>query len=298
MTSGMTRRYIVRMLITALPVLLAGCANPTGVPHRGSQEAAPVRLRVLTYNILHGAGLDKKLDLTRTAGVIKRANPDLVALQEVDNGTKRCGGVDEAAELGRLTGMHAAFGEAMPFGGGQYGDAVLSRFPIEQTARHALPYSKDREPRQALEVRVNVPAPASSGGKPRSGRSVRFMSTHWDHLDDDTDRISQAKAIVEIAASDPATPLIMAGDLNTQPGSAALAALGPDWLDTTSAAPAPSFPSDKPKIRIDFIFPRPASQWRVVSAEVINEPEASDHRPVLAVVELLPVPQGRPQAEE
>jgi len=92
-------------------------------------------------------------------------------------------------------------------------------------------------------------------------------------------------------------PTIMAGDLNAEPGSPPLAALGPGWLDTTPTAPQPSFPSDKPKIRIDFIFARPASEWRVVSAEVVNEPGASDHRPVLAVLELLPVPQGRPQAE-
>ena len=300
MALRMTHRRTVLMMIAGLPVLLAGCGDLAG-PQRESQNAAPIRIRVLTYNILHGAGLDKKLDLARTAEVIKRARPDLVALQEVDKGTKRSGGVDEAAELGKLTGMHAAFGKAMDFDGGEYGDAVLTRFPIERSACYALPHSEGREPRQALEVRVNVPVKESPSGRESRRRdqfrSVRFISTHWDHLDDHTDRIQQAKSMAELAKAESSLPMIMAGDLNTEPGSAPLAAMGPGWLDTTPAAPEPSFPSDKPKIRIDFIFARPANQWRVVSAEVVNEPVASDHRPVLAVLELLPAPQGRPQSE-
>ncbi|MBP7935447.1 MAG: endonuclease/exonuclease/phosphatase family protein [Phycisphaerae bacterium] len=301
MTSRMTRRRTVRLMIAALAVLAAGCGDLAG-PQRGRQGAASVQLRVVTYNILHGAGPDKKLDLGRTAEVIRRLSPDLVALQEVDKGTRRSGGVDEAAELGGLTGMHAAFGKAMDFDGGQYGDAVLSRFPIERTVGHALPHSKDREPRQALEVHVSVPVDGPPSGKPGGGRraeswSVRFISTHWDHLNDDVDRVLQAKAVAELAATEPVVPVILAGDLNAEPGSVPLAALGAGWLDTTPAAPEPSFPSDRPTIRIDFIFARPANHWRGVSAEVVHEPWASDHRPVLAVLELLPAPQGRPQSE-
>jgi len=289
------------MMMAALAVLAAGCGDPAG-PQRGRQDAGSVQLRVLTYNILHGAGPDKKLDLGRTAEVIRRLSPDLVALQEVDNGTKRSGGVDEAAELGGLTGMHTAFGKAMDFDGGQYGDAVLSRFPIERAVAHALPHSKDREPRQALEVHVSVPVNEPPRGEPGGGRragfwSVRFISTHWDHLNDHVDRVLQAKAVAELAATEPAVPVILAGDLNAEPGSVPLAGLGTGWLDTTPAAPEPSFPSDRPNLRIDFIFARPARLWRVVSAEVVNESRASDHRPVLAVLELLPAPRGRPQSE-
>ena len=89
----------------------------------GSPE--PFRLRVLSYNIHHGQGTDGRFDLARLAEVIDRLEPDLVALQEVDHRTRRAKGVDQAAELGRLTGMHSWFGKAMDFSGGGYGDSPL-----------------------------------------------------------------------------------------------------------------------------------------------------------------------------
>src|SRR4051812_15481445 len=87
------------------------------VTARGYQ-AAPATLRVLTYNIHHGEGRDGQFDLPRLADVMKRAEPDLVALQEVDISTERSDGVNQLAELERLTGMHGEFGKAMDYRGG------------------------------------------------------------------------------------------------------------------------------------------------------------------------------------
>src|SRR3990172_3828554 len=87
------------------------------------QAAEPLRVRVLTYNIHHGEGTDGRIDLARIAAVIQRLAPDVVALQEVDKLTSRSEGVDQAAELGRLTKLHAAFGKAMDYAGGEYGQA-------------------------------------------------------------------------------------------------------------------------------------------------------------------------------
>src|ERR1700724_2661395 len=83
-------------------------------------------LRVLTYNIHHGEGTDGRFDLSRLARVMKSVQPDVIALQEVDRGTERSGGVDQLAELARLTDMHAEFGKAMDYSGGGYGVAWLS----------------------------------------------------------------------------------------------------------------------------------------------------------------------------
>ena len=88
------------------------------------------RLRVMTYNIHVGVGMDKQLNLQRIADVVKLEHPDLVGLQEVDRGVKRTEGIDEIAELGRLTGMEYAFAHNLDYQGGQYGVAILSRFPI------------------------------------------------------------------------------------------------------------------------------------------------------------------------
>ena len=95
----------------------------------------PDEIRVLTYNIHHGEGVDGKFDLPRIADVIKLASPDLVALQEVDQGTARASGVDQPAELARLTGMKVVFGRNIDFQGGGYGTAVLSRLPVKAQSR-------------------------------------------------------------------------------------------------------------------------------------------------------------------
>src|SRR3989440_7000576 len=85
-------------------------------------------LRVMTYNIQHGAGTDQKLNLPRIAEVINREHPDLVGLQEVDRFVERTGRVDEIAELARETRMEYAFAYNLHYQGGQYGVALLSRF--------------------------------------------------------------------------------------------------------------------------------------------------------------------------
>ena len=117
-------------------------------------EPAPDTIRVLAYNIHHGEGMDSVLDLARIAALIRDADPDLVALQEVDSVVERTERTDQAAELGRLTGMEYRFGSFMPYQGGAYGMAVLSRWPIEEETNWRL--SDGAEPRTALGVRVRT----------------------------------------------------------------------------------------------------------------------------------------------
>jgi len=82
----------------------------------------------MTYNIHVGVGMDKALDLQRIANVINHIHPDLVGLQEVDRGVKRTQGVDEIAELARMTRMQFVLAHNLDYQGGQYGVAILSRF--------------------------------------------------------------------------------------------------------------------------------------------------------------------------
>src|SRR5690606_619255 len=112
-----------------------------------AETTPPDRLRILSYNIHHAEGTDGRLDLERIASIIRAVEPDLVALQEVDDRTTRANGVDQAQELGRLTGLHAYFGQAMPYQGGGYGQAILSKWPLQSRAIHTLPQQPGREPR-------------------------------------------------------------------------------------------------------------------------------------------------------
>src|SRR5687767_638720 len=113
---------------TALFVILA-----LAVLWPASPSAAAKRtLRVMTYNIHVGVGMDKKLDLQRIADVINKERPDLVGLQEVDRGVERTQRKDEIVELAAMTKMEYAFAHNLDYQGGQYGVAILSRFKINR----------------------------------------------------------------------------------------------------------------------------------------------------------------------
>lgn len=235
----------------------------------------PPTLRVLTYNIHHGQGEDGVFDLERIARVIKSVKPDLVALQEVDKGTERSSGVDQAAVLGELTGMHVVFGEAMPYDGGSYGEAVLSRWPIVSFEAHALPYQERQEPRSALAARV----------KPDSGLAeLLIVGTHLCHQSDQT-RLWQCGMLNTLFVNS-TLPVVLAGDLNARPGSRPMKELlSGGWIDADAVGDQPTSPSDSPRRRIDYVLYRSADPWKVVSVDVLDEPVASDHAPVLVVLE-------------
>lgn len=231
---------------------------------------AQTTLRVLSYNIHHGEGMDGVLDLDRIAGVIRGVSPDLVALQEVDVRTQRTGGVDQALALARLTGMHVVFGPGMRYQGGLYGNALLSKWPAAAMRNHALPVSPKREPRAILEAGFEHPFVA------------RVMATHLDITR--PDRMSAVERLATIAPAAEGMASIFMGDLNDTPDSPVLEGLrAQGWV---SAVEGLTIPVKEPKRQIDFILVRPTARWRVVEGRVLEEAVASDHRAIFAVLEL------------
>jgi endonuclease/exonuclease/phosphatase family metal-dependent hydrolase len=235
----------------------------------------PHKIRVLTYNIHHGEGMDGEFDLPRLARVIESVQPDLVALQEVDQGTQRSSGVHQLTQLGRLTRMHAAFGKAMDFQGGGYGVGVLSRWPLRRTETHSLPDPPDREPRTSLTVAVRVG---------RTGPLVQFTSTHLDSGRDLANRMAQASELNNFLVRDDGVPAILAGDLNSQLQTQVLQILETSWSNVSPEDPPPAVPTGRPG-RVDHVLVRPFSGWKVIESTVVDAPIASDHRPVLVVLE-------------
>lgn len=246
---------------------------------------APLRIRVLTYNLHHGEGVDGKLDLERIARVIRDAQPDIVALQELDRSTNRTGKVDQPAELARLTGLQATFGGNIALQGGEYGNAVLSRWPVRRKENHSLPRLDQGEQRGVLELEIELP-----DGRP----PLLMLATHLDHRPANRERIESAEAINRLAAAHPEMPALLAGDLNDIPDSRTLREFGKQWI-RANADVLPTIPVEQPKHQIDYVLFRPAERWRVLEARVLDEATASDHRPLLAVLELLPA--GRVKSE-
>ncbi|GAB4196475.1 MAG: endonuclease/exonuclease/phosphatase family protein [Phycisphaeraceae bacterium] len=261
-----------------LNLLLVGCVHPAETSCCQSGHASRSTLRVLTYNIHHGEGLDGRLDLQRIAEVINRVQPDLVALQEVDRGTRRSGRADEPAILADLTGMRVVFEKNINYDGGDYGNAVLSRWPITDHVNHPLPSYYDGEQRGLLEVHIQW-----------HDRPITFFATHFDHRPNDTERLAYVELLRQQILKQSSSFIIVAGDLNATPNSRVMENLRGFLVDTydPSGDPGRTFPADQPDRRIDYILHVPNANLRCIESRVLDEPVASDHRPYFAVLEYL-----------
>ena len=235
------------------------------------QAAWGGELRVLSYNIKHGEGMDGKIDLERVAAVIARKNPDLVALQGVDKNCPRSGNRDIAAELGKLLGMAHRFGKSIDHDGGEYGVAVLSKLPITGLNHYKLPGGDER--RTALEVQVTVKG---------SETPVSFVSVHNDWSTEEV-RLGQVAALLD-GLKEVRHPVILAGDFNGEWEDASMKLLVKEGWRILDKKGVKTAPSDDPKVEIDFVVTR-GLQAKLLEYGAIEERVVSDHWPIFAVWE-------------
>ena len=261
---------MTKLLLSILTLVLT--INTLTAQNNSDEEST---IRILTFNILHGATTKGDFDLDKIASVIQNTNPDLVALQEVDFKTNRARNYDLVTELGWRTKMAPLFGIAMPFDGGGYGEGILTKMPILSSKNVPLPHSPGNEPRAALQVLVQL----------ESGDTISFIGTHLEHQENSSDRIDQANTINQTFASCQ-YPSILAGDLNATPNSEPISILTEYWTASDQKG-ALTYPSNEPEIKIDYIFFKPADRWLVVETIVICDEIASDHCAVLSVLKLV-----------
>lgn len=233
-------------------------------------------VRVLSYNIHHGEGIDEKLDLERIAQLILDAKADIVGLQEVDKGVERSAKRDLPAELAKLTGMRVHFEKNIPHQGGEYGNAVLTRFPIKSAKNTHLKQLAPGEQRGAQQLVLDV-----------RGREVLFINTHIDYRANPAERALDAEALKQMVAGAGGRPVIMVGDFNAVPTSPFITRVKTfiaDAWEIAGKGDGFTIPVKKPTRRIDYVF---VSKETVtpMRLEVINS-IASDHLPLFAEVQL------------
>jgi endonuclease/exonuclease/phosphatase family metal-dependent hydrolase len=229
---------------------------------------------VATYNIKHTRGNDDVVDLARTARAIQALGADIVALQEVDRGVTRSGSVDQPRLLGERLSMQHAFGGFFAYQGGEYGMAILSRFPIRREVALRLP--DGNEPRVALFAEVELP----------SGARVLVVNVHFDWVSNDTLRYKQVEALGAVLDT-VSLPTILLGDFNDVPESRTVRR----WAGTfvNLAKPATdhfTFSSQQPVKEIDHIMLKPAAAWDGRTVRVVTDTLTSDHRAVVGRVRL------------
>ncbi|WP_285054492.1 endonuclease/exonuclease/phosphatase family protein [Pedobacter ginsengisoli] len=258
-------KVLTRHLLTALLLFLVCFAAPDA-------NAQQRTLKIMTYNIHHGNPPAKEglIDLEAIAEVIKGQAPDLVALQELDVLTKRSGNIDEVKKLTELTGMQAFFSKGIDHEGGEYGIAILSKFKINKSERHPLPFKEGLKAEQRSLAVINVTLP---------GRiKVDFACTHLDLKDEH--RLLQVAEINKILGSRKNT-VILAGDFNLTAATPAMRILEQHFSRSCQTDCAPTSPDLNPRNEIDFVMLKKGSPFEVSSHQVLQNIHASDHLPVV-----------------
>ena len=240
-------------------------------------QKKPVTIKILSYNIHYGIGMDSKKNLSRIADVIKQVKPDIVGLQEISDSTM-------TVELSELTNMKAVFGPSKETMSG-YGDAILSKYSFKYVGNQSIP-SASSSRYQAMCVDVDL---SQVYGK---GAVVRFITTHFDWLKTIGSKVARKGAVEVIETaffSDSLNyPSLLTGDLNANPDSAPLKLLQKKgWIHEDFNKDLFTIPVVNPNIQIDYVLARPAKRWHIISVKVIDEPMASDHLPILMTLELL-----------
>ncbi len=223
-------------------------------------------IRVMTWNI-HGAiGRNPRFDLEKVVALILRADPDVVALQEVDSRGAANGDPFELLQeqLGHFgVGAKSIVAED----GGAYGQMLMSRWPLHDSDIRDISYG-EREPRRAIRSCVETPQGPLHVIATHLGLSIR-------------ERRDQARSLLALMGD--ASPLVMLGDFNDWfwPGSVRgmLARVLPDHSYRRT------FPSGMPLLRLDRIYCRPRGvlmqTWTDTTARTI-----SDHLPVIGDIVL------------
>jgi endonuclease/exonuclease/phosphatase family metal-dependent hydrolase len=229
-------------------------------------------MNVMTWNIRHALGNDDCLDLDRVIAVIRAANPDVVALQEIDRYWPRSNGQDQPALLASALDMDVTYGANLiePATGSEYGTLILSRNPIAASDNLLFPLHNGK---------------------------ILLLNTHLQVGSTTTEaeaaaqRLEQATIIAQTVDASP-IPVVLCGDFNATPESPELAPirdrLNDAWLCAHPGEPGytiPAHPERRATERIDMIHVSPI--FRITACEVIDTPAtrlASDHFPVLATL--------------
>lgn len=235
-------------------------------------------LKVMTYNIHHGRNGEGQVDLNAIAEVIKKSGAEFIGLQEVDSVCRRSGNVDQMKVLAELTGMYYSFGKHFNYDGGSYGLGILSKFPVSKVYEQRITsFSKNEDDDKTL-------AFLSADIQLSPEKTILFATVHFDYRKDPAVRLKQSSEVTEYLSSI-SHPIVLTGDLNAEPDKLEIKNLNQAFIDTDSSG-AFTFPADQPVKKIDYILVSKPHLKKVMSQQVVDEPVASDHRPVMANIKI------------
>lgn len=222
------------------------------------KENQEIELNVMTFNIRHGKGMDDVVFLERIIDEIKKSDSDIIGLQEVDRYNPRSGFKDQMKELGDALNMFWVFSPSLNFGLTQYGNAILSHYPIVSSDIVVLP--SENETRTLLYADILM-----------DSEKIRVYNTHLSVSN--ADRKQQMPLVLEVIQLSE-KPTILLGDLNMEITHPLMSELKQKWNRAE-----PGRPTLHSGIEVDYIF----YNFDVTSIEAWTQPTlSSDHHPVMA----------------
>ncbi len=222
-------------------------------------------LRVMSYNVRNGRGLDEVTDYRRVSDAISRAAPDVVAVQELDSVTERYP-VFVLKELADRTGMYPVYGPAIDYQGGKYGVGILSR--TKPLSWRTVPLPGREEPRVLLIAEFD---------------GYLLCCTHFSLTAEDRNATAD---IIKRELGGVAKPLFLAGDMNSKYDSPVQRSLREKFVLLSDPA-RNTFPAVNPRQCIDYIYGLDnGSRYTVLQRVVMDEPDASDHLPLFIDVKV------------
>ena len=247
-------KKITTLLFTALLFCMASCNEPT-------------HIRIMSYNVRNCTGLDNKTDYQRIANIIKAAECEAVAIQELDSMTTRYEGQDMLKNLADLTGMYPTFAPSIDYQGGKYGIGMLTKEKPLSHRRVALPCRSEPRSLQIVEL-----------------ENYYYCCTHLSlHAEDRETSIGII--IDELSKLD--KPVIIAGDFNAEPEEKSMQEMAKHFQIFKKNTPY-TFPANEPNIEIDYIalYSDKGAKAEVNEHTVIEAKVESDHRPLVADITL------------
>ncbi|MEG1379284.1 MAG: endonuclease/exonuclease/phosphatase family protein [Bacteroidales bacterium] len=250
-------KKILLIVFCGVGWLQAMCQSPTDT------------LRIMTYNLRFG----EMASMEEIAEYIRKENPDLVALQEVDWKTNReraphQNGVAMINALANATDMFGLYGKAIPYRDGYYGVGILSKYPLISSRRILLP-NPDPKKEQRIMLMAEVELPDSL--------PLIFICTHLEVSSEEA-RIQQVRFIKKQVRTIQDKPIVIAGDFNARPDSKVIKKEMKGWINGTNALN--TFHTNNPTIKIDYIYFLPDRGLKMLST-YRGESKLSDHFPII-----------------
>jgi endonuclease/exonuclease/phosphatase family metal-dependent hydrolase len=235
-----------------------------------------VEIKIMSYNTQHCLNfLTQKIDFDLIANTIKNCGADIIGLQEIRGEGPREDYVDQIKVLSEKTGFYYYFAEAIKVDDtNPYGNAILSKYPITSAETIAIPDPEVKKYKDGYETRCILKA------KIDVADGLNIIVSHFGLNKDE-----QKNAVTTVLENLPDEKCVLMGDFNMKPKNRILKPIKEKLFDTAEMFECKklSYPSDKPRVKIDYIF---VSKDLCVSSADIPEIISSDHRPYISTVEI------------